>query len=206
MSSPKKAVGAVLAVLVLSAAGYAYLNPAFAATCKNTCATSFSWVKKQAGTAQAAFKQSSFYATYLKAVRQHEARAQQRKKTASAPKIAQKPAQKPLDMSPAAVRKREQANWSAGQKIAHNPANAGALKELGFKTEEQMASHIDRVIGYASPSNTKQISRDRTAYWDERTWSIIIVETRSAGGGSMFKPKQGYPYFKDLKPYTPPPP
>jgi len=198
MSKTINAVAVAGAMLAVAAGGYAYFNPAFAASCKSQFQTGLSWAQRQAEAAQARFEGSSFYATYQKAKREHVKRAEQRKKkSAQAPQAAR--VEKPLDLSPAAVRERERATWSPGQKIAYDPSNARACKQLGFLDTDQMASHIDRVIGYASPSATKPLSGGRTAYWDERTRCVIIVDPKSGSGGSMFKPVEGYPYFKDLK-------
>ena len=191
----------VLAVglLALGAAGYAYLNPAFAATCKTSCGKSISWVSQQAASAQTAFEKTTLYASFKKALQKHDTRAlnKQRVKAKAAEQATREKAP-PLDMTPAAVLQRERVNWSVGQKIANDPANAKNMKALGFSTPDQMASHIDRVIGYASPSTTKTLSGGRTVYWDERTRCVVVVNANT-GGGTMFKPQQGYPYFKDLK-------
>lgn len=192
-------INRVVLLLILGVVGYAYLNPSFITTCKTSCGKSLSWVQQQTGAAQTAFKKSSYYASFSKALNLREKRAQERKKAAIQPKIAPAPAQPALDMSPAAVRMREQANWSVGQKIAYGPTYAAHHKEFDFSSPDQMASHIDRVIGYASTSHTKQLSGGRIAYWDDRTHALILVEPNSAAGGTFFKPVQGYPYFKDLK-------
>lgn len=193
-------IGLAVALLILGAAGYAYKNPAFASACKASGTTCATWALRQAGAAQAAFERSAFYASYVRALGDHKLRASSRKekgkKEASAAAARQAP---PLDMSPEAVRKREQANWSIGQKIAYGPAFAQHGKEFGFKTEDQMAFHIDRVVGYAGPSTTKVIAGGRTVYWDDRTHSVVIVEANQSGG-TMYRPNEGYPFFKDLKP------
>lgn len=200
MSDISRKMGMAVGLLILGAAGYAYFNPAFAATCKATCSKSTAWVCQHASAAQASFKNSRFYASYLRALGDHNLRASARKEKAKneAAQAAAKQAP-PLDMSPEAVRKREQANWSIGQKIAYGPAFAQHAKEFGFRTEDQMASHIDRVIGYAGPSTTKVIAGGRTVYWDDRTHSVVIVEANESGG-TMYRPNEGYPFFKDLKP------
>lgn len=197
MSRNLKPLGVAVCLLALGAAGYAYLNPAFASACKNLCGTGVTWVGRQTESARASFKQSKFYASYLRALDDHQALALQRKKKAEAPKTTVRK-DPPLDMSPEAVLRRERANWSVGQKIANGSAFSQYGKQLGFKTADQMASHIDSVVGLASPSATKAISGGRTAYWDERTRAVIIVNA-NASGGTMFKPQDGYPYFKYLK-------
>ena len=199
MSNTSKNLGVLAGLLILGAAGYAYLNPAFAATCKNTCSTSLAWVRQQAAPLASSFKNSKFFSSYLSALSKHKdlSRGRKEKKVAVSKPEAVKAA--PQELSPEAVRKREQANWSIGQKIAHGPAFAQHAKEFGFKDADQMASHIDRVIGYAGPSTTKVIAGGRTVYWDDRTHAVVIVEANE-NGGTMYRPNEGYPYFKDLKP------
>ena len=193
MTKAVKALGMTVALAVLGGAGYALVNPAFATTCRNTCAAGLEWTRSQALNLHDAFKRSSLHASYAKALRTHKSRAEERKKTK--PKAAPPP--KPLDMSPAAVLKRELDNLSTGQKIARG-TDAAQRKKLGFTTQDLLASHIDRVIGYASSSTTKRMSGGRTIYWDERTRCCILIDPHTPSGGSMFKPEQGYPYFRDI--------
>lgn len=197
MSRNLKPVGIAACVLALGVVGFALLNPTVATSCKNSCSTSIDWVCQRAASAHAAFKRTKLYASYTRALNGHKNRVTQQKKKASA--LAAVTQQAPtLDMSPEAVRKREQTNWSIGQKIAHGPAFAQHAKEFGFRSEDQMAAHIDRVIDYATPSTTKVVPGGRTVYWDDRTHSVVVVEV-DGDSGTMFKPNEGYPYFKDLK-------
>ncbi len=191
----------IIVVLALTVAGLAYVSPRFASGCKAVYEPCAAWCRRQSEAVKRAYEKTPLYASIQKELKAREAAkrtnaAQSRaKETKSLPTSAANP--KPL--TEAQRRQQERANWSVGQKIAHSRAFAKHKDDFGFKTEDQMASHIDRVISFASASNTKQLSRGRTAYWDERTRSIVIVDPRSADGGTVFKPQQGKPYFNNLK-------
>jgi hypothetical protein len=209
MSKGRVIAGTTVALALLCVAGYAYLSPPFAATCKSTYAEGSAWVRRQAGAIEQAYKKTDLYASVNRELRQRESVSQQKKRSAVSPKAATSEAlakaradaqakkQKPL--SEAARRQQERASWSPGQRIAHGSSFAKHKGDFGFTAEDQMASHVDRVIGFASASNTKQLSGGQTAYWDEKTWSIVIVDPKSPDGGTAFKPKQGRPYFVNLK-------
>ena len=197
MSGKLKPAAIIVALLALGVAGYAALNPAFAASCKSTWTRCADWTTRYAESAQASFKQSRFYASFQQALRHHGSLRQEREQAKAAAKAPPRKAPAP-DLSPAAVRRRELASKTKGQLIAHS-AFAQSGKSLGFSTEEQMAAHIDRVIDYAGPRDTKEISRSRIAYWDERTRSVVIVDPKNPSGGLMLKPNNGHNYFKDLK-------
>lgn len=205
MSKGRVIVGSAV-VLALGIGGYAYLTPTFAATCSSTYAECATWVRRQVDAVEEAYKKSELHTSVSKQLQQREILSQQKKAEKSKAGTAAKRSlseaalsakNKPL--SAAAQRQQERANWSAGQRIAHGHTFAKHKGDFGFKTEDQMAAHIDRVISFASASNTKQLSRGRTAYWDDRTWSIVIVDPKSSDGGTAFKPKQGKPYFNNLK-------
>lgn len=74
----------------------------------------------------------------------------------------------------------------------------GDLAGLGINTREDLAKFVDEVI--ASPNSlTKNLSNDRSAYWDESTKTVVILDPKQPHGGTVFRPKQGIEYFNNLK-------
>ncbi len=72
------------------------------------------------------------------------------------------------------------------------------FRGLGVRTVAQLATHIDNMI--ANPTATKALSRGRTAYLDESTRTVVIVNPRSSDLGSVFQPKgNARKYFDGLK-------
>jgi hypothetical protein len=217
MLSRRKIIGIAVALGFLGVAGYACLNPAFAATCKSAYDTSAAWVRHQADTAGQAFKRTEFYASVTREMRVIDSRIAARKKAAAAAKSAEQRAAATAkasradrslvsviharqdDVSSVTVRPPEQAGWSAGRRIANGHAFAKHGKEFGFTSESQMAEHVDQVIFSASAANIKQLRHGQTAYWDEATRSVVIVDPGTRDGGTTFKPRRGRSYFESLR-------
>jgi len=45
------------------------------------------------------------------------------------------------------------------------------------------------------PSASKQLSRGRTAYWNDAKQTVVITDPASPDGGTAFRPPQGKYYF-----------
>jgi hypothetical protein len=207
MAETKSITVKVVVLIILGVIGYALYSPPFAAKCKSVYDSGSAWVRKQFGSAEQAWKKTSLSASVDSELKRRAAAKQQKQregtllkadpKRALADARASAQAKKPL--SEAALKQQERASWSIGQKIANGRAFAEHKADFGFKTEDQMASHIDRVISFASSSNTKKLQNGGTLYWDERTRSVVIVDPKMAGGGTAFKPPRGRAYFTDKK-------
>ena len=92
---------------------------------------------------------------------------------------------------------------SLGQRIAEGHAfkkhfEKGEFKDLGIKTREDFARHIDNVVAKATGSNVRNLSRGRTAYWDDATGTVVIHDPKSPDLGTAFRPAEGKRYFTDV--------
>ena len=212
---------AILALALLGTAGYAYRNPAFAATCKSACVKGSAWVQHQAITAESAFQKSKAYASCQEGLRESTAwrqslsqklaaplaKTKQILSSASAPTASQSQVQNsqvmegqesvstPTDAQPQV----QTSKLTAGQRIANGHAFAKHGQASGFATKAQMAKQIDHIIHGASNSTVKHLLRGRTAYWDESTGMVVIVDPNTVDGGTSFKPDRGRRYFESLR-------
>ena len=88
-------------------------------------------------------------------------------------------------------------NQLVSREIAGGHAFEKHAAEFGFKSQSEMAAHIENVM--AKPTAVRNLSRGRTAYWDDATQSIVIRNPSAADGGTAFKPIEGRAYFETLK-------
>ncbi len=96
---------------------------------------------------------------------------------------------------PASAPTAERLIESTAQRIAGGHAFTEHASELGFKTPAEMAAHIRRVM--ANPTATRNLQRGRTAYWDERTQTVMIRDPSRADLGTVFRPEKGRQYFDE---------
>jgi RHS repeat-associated protein len=88
-------------------------------------------------------------------------------------------------------------NQLTGQEIAGGHAFGKHAAEFGFKSADEMAAHVEAVM--TNPSAVRNLSRGRTAYWDDATQSVVIRNPSAADGGTVFKPTNGKTYFDNLR-------
>ncbi|MBU9808854.1 hemagglutinin repeat-containing protein, partial [Rahnella sp. SL6] len=69
--------------------------------------------------------------------------------------------------------------------------------DLGIKTKEQFAQHIENVV--RNPTSTKELSNGRSAYWDQSSGTVVIRNPKAADGGTAFRPTNGRAYFDNLR-------
>lgn len=86
---------------------------------------------------------------------------------------------------------------AAGHAFEKHVMDLGEFKGLGIRTREQFAAHIDDVI--QNPSATKELSRGRTAFWQESSGTVVIRDPASKDLGTAFQPQRGREYFEQLK-------
>ncbi len=186
--SRRSIIWTVLALTLLGGAGYAYLSPPFAADCKASVQTTAARAGRLANDATASLKKSKFFTTCSAALRKYDAQQKAPPEPVRAVRASvETPSPDPSQKQP----------HSAGQRIANGHAFAKHHSEFGFRTEAEMASHIDRVI--ANPSYVRKLIRGRTAYWDDATRSVVITDPGSADFGTAFKPNRGRTYFDNLR-------
>ena len=85
----------------------------------------------------------------------------------------------------------------AGQEIAGGHAFSKHAQEFGFRTQTEMARHVENVIN--NPTAVRQLSNGRTVYWHDPTQSVVIRNPQSIDGGTVFKPTAGRSYFDNLR-------
>ena len=190
---------AVLSLALLGTAGYAYRNPAFAATCKSACVKGSAWVQHQAATAGSAFQKSKAYASCKDGLHESASWRQSLSQKFAAPLAKTKQMLSSVSAPTAFLAQVHNSALTAGQKIANGHAFAKHGHASGFATQAQMAERIDHVIHSAGPSNVKHLLRGRTAYWDESAGMVVIVDPNTVDGGTAFKPDRGRRYFESLR-------
>ncbi len=83
---------------------------------------------------------------------------------------------------------------SAGAQIGNGHAWSKHRSEFPWiKTQAEFIALIDSIT--AHPSLSKKLSNGRAAYWDATTGTIVITDSRTADGGTMFRPSDGVNYY-----------
>ena len=62
---------------------------------------------------------------------------------------------------------------------------------LGIRTTKQFRASIDNIVNSASGADVRRLSKGRTAYWDNSTGTVVILDPRNADAGTAFRPKGG---------------
>jgi pyocin large subunit-like protein len=84
------------------------------------------------------------------------------------------------------------------QAIANGHAYNEHIEDFpGIETRSEFAQFINNLIN--NPSEVKPLNRGRTAYWDDTTDTVIIVDPSDIDGGTAFKPTGGKDYFDTLE-------
>ncbi len=68
---------------------------------------------------------------------------------------------------------------------------------FNLENEEKFIQHIEKIL--RKPDEVKQLLRERTAYWDNKTKTIVIVDPHHVDKGTAFIPETGKKYFDSLK-------
>jgi filamentous hemagglutinin len=83
--------------------------------------------------------------------------------------------------------------------VLQHGRGGGEFVGLGIRTVKQFQRFVGEVIEGASGANVRNLSRGRTAYWDDATGTVVIHDPRSPDLGTAFRPKDGRSYFEGLK-------
>lgn len=67
----------------------------------------------------------------------------------------------------------------------------------GISTRKQFAEEVERVV--SNPTEVRELSGGRTAYWDDQTKTVVIRNSSAKDGGTVFKPRNGKSYFDGLQ-------
>ncbi len=180
---------AALALAVAGGAYYAHVDPTFVPACRALTAKAGAAIRRLAADSETSLKQTHLYTSVTKELRERAIRETSQAGAKTAPAAPQ--------AAPPASKAQRQSLLTVGEQIASGHAFAQHGFEFGFNTEAQMAAHIDRVI--AHPFSVKRLIRGRTAYWDDDTHSVVILDPNARDGGTAFKPERGRFYFDSLR-------
>jgi RHS repeat-associated protein len=93
-------------------------------------------------------------------------------------------------------REQEGTDCTANQ-IANGHAFERHADEFGAETPDELEQVIKDALENATKS--RELSNGRTAYYDEETNTLVIVDPSSPDGGTIFKPSGGEEYFNGLQ-------
>ena len=66
----------------------------------------------------------------------------------------------------------------------------------GVASRAAFAALIQGIIEH--PTASRQLTSERTAWWDEASGTVVIANPHDRDGGTCFKPRAGRPYFDHL--------
>lgn len=66
----------------------------------------------------------------------------------------------------------------------------------GIASRATFAALIQAIIEH--PTALRQLTSQRTAWWDEASGTVVIANPHDRDGGTCFKPQAGRPYFDHL--------
>jgi RHS repeat-associated protein len=81
--------------------------------------------------------------------------------------------------------------------IANGHAFEKHADEFGAETPEELEQIVKDTLERATQS--RELSNGRTAYYDEETNTVVIVDPANPDNGTAFKPTPGKVYFEELK-------
>lgn len=67
--------------------------------------------------------------------------------------------------------------------------------DLGISNQRDFVDFIDNIMD--KPDAVKKLERGRTAYWDDKTGTVVIHDPNSLDGGTAFRPEKGKEYFDE---------
>jgi hypothetical protein len=62
-----------------------------------------------------------------------------------------------------------------------------------FNDRGEFGKFIDGIV--ENPTESKELLRDRNAYWDDTTGTVVITDPNSSDGGTAFRPDKGKDYY-----------
>jgi len=102
------------------------------------------------------------------------------------------------DEGEAELKEHEQENTDCtANQIANGHAFEKHAGEFGAETPEEFEQAIKDAL--ESATRSRELSNGRTAYYDEETNTVVIVDPSSPDGGTIFKPSGGEEYFNGLQ-------
>ena len=86
---------------------------------------------------------------------------------------------------------------SIAQTIANGHAFEKHGHEFGISDPSQLALIIEDIMN--NPSDSKNLSGGRVAYWDSVRHAVLITNPNHSDGGMIFKPHHDKPYYDNLR-------
>ena len=83
--------------------------------------------------------------------------------------------------------------------VLQHGRGGGEFTGLGIRTVKQFQTFVRGIMEGAAGADVRQLSRGRTAFWDDATGTVVIRDPRSPDLGSAFRPKNGRAFFNGLK-------
>ena len=69
--------------------------------------------------------------------------------------------------------------------------------DLNINSPADVARHIENIV--ANPSESKKLSNGRSAYWDDKSGTVVIRDPNSKDGGTACRPTLGKTYLDKQK-------
>ncbi|QQR88711.1 MAG: VCBS repeat-containing protein [Myxococcales bacterium] len=88
--------------------------------------------------------------------------------------------------------------YPRGMRSVNTSSKVVNFSELGIKSPEAFAKHINKVVAGAKGANVRQLAGGRTAYWDDLTGTVVIQNPKAVDMGTAFRPTLGKQYFTDI--------
>jgi hypothetical protein len=93
--------------------------------------------------------------------------------------------------------------WKIASKISDWHAfekHIWEFKEFGIKTKDQLSDLVQNIMKKTDGTkDMKNLSNWRSAYWDDKTSTIVIHDPKSKDFWTVFRPEDWKDYFFNLK-------
>ena len=65
-----------------------------------------------------------------------------------------------------------------------------------IRTRNQLSQHVEAILNDPT-TKMRELIKHRTAYWHQRSSTVIVRNPSASDGGTVFQPRRGYYYFRD---------
>ena len=69
-------------------------------------------------------------------------------------------------------------------------------REFSNMSRPQFERRLRNILN--NPTEIKSLTRGRTAYWDQKSGTVVIRDPSRIDGGTAFKPLQGKKYYDEV--------
>jgi filamentous hemagglutinin len=83
------------------------------------------------------------------------------------------------------------------ERIAAGHAWTKHGEDFAWLSQKDFAAFIEQVM--RQPSEARNLTNDRTAFWDDATGTVVIYDSLAPDLGTAFKPARGKTYFDYLR-------